>query len=557
MSLRRTLLIVLALALVLRLVCFWQIWNNLPFHQITLPGCDQHTYNLWAQQIAGGDLLSRQTGPFYYTPLYAYLLAALYVLAGNGNLLAALALNAAAGLAAAGLAAALARRWLGCWQGLVAGCLFASCGTQIFIETMPLVDSLLPAILLGALLLVGHLRARDSSVQSSCPALAWGIAAGLLLGLAIVGRTSNLLVAAVLCLWVALDTHVPRTRPLIAAAVLAVSALVLPALVLARNAVMYNQWAVTTNGPPNLYLGNVPGAMGFPYLPPDWDNASARVAKSPDSAAAWRRELAAAVAADPAGFARTLLRKSLLFFNAWDPPDNGNFYFDRRFAPALWATLSPLPIYVLGGLGLVLSLRQWRNLTGLYLTAGAFALSIIAVFVSGRYKLPFLAFLCILGSQAVVLFVRWVATGDYRRCLGLLALAALLTLAAWPRMPLDFPGDDLTLRVNEYLPNAYALIASGRNDEALHMLADGVALFPHDFRLADSYTDLEFSLGRYDDCAAHIVAALNRPGGPLEAAPNLFRRLIAAYTRLGQTDQARRTEQRMRHYFPDSESSTP
>lgn len=563
MSLRRTLLIVLGLALVLRLVCFWQVWHNLPFHQATQPGFDQHTYNTWAQQIAEGDLLSRQVGPFYFTPLYPYLLAGLYSLAGGGNLLAALALNAAAGLAAAGLAAALARRWFGPWQGLAAGCLFAACGTQVYIETMPLVDSLLPALLLGALLVVDHLRPRDGSAQAFRPALAWAIAAGLLLGMAIVGRTSNLLVAAALCLWVAFGSCLPRIRASVAACVLAVAALVLPALVLARNGVMYDQWAVTTNGPVNLYLGNVPGAMGFPYLRPGWDEVSERVAQSPDPAAAWRSELVGAIAADPAGFARTLLRKGLLLLNSWDPPDNGNFYFARRYAPALRATLSPLPIYVLGGLGLLLSLRRWRHLTVLYLAAGAFAVSILAVFVSGRYKLPLLAFLCILGSQAVVLFVHWAAAGQYRRCLGVLALAALLTFAAWPRMPLDFAedgvtlrvhfaADDFTLRVNEYLVNAAALASHGRDEEALHMLADGFALFPHNFTVADCYTDLEFNLGRYPECAAHIHAALRRPGSPREAAPNLFRRLVAVYTRLGRPDQARKAEQWMRHFFPDA-----
>ncbi|MHC4481663.1 MAG: hypothetical protein ACYS1C_11945, partial [Planctomycetota bacterium] len=185
----RLLLLVAVAALALRAIFFTELLGDLPFYRHTFPGHDQHAYNLWAQQIVAGDWLSRQEGVFFYAPLYPYLLACLYWFAGPGNVTAAIVMNGLFGTAAAVIAAGLGARLFGWWAGLAAGLLMASSGSQLCVEAMPLVDSLLPAFCLGALWLVVEYERR---ARADRPVTLWMWAfPGLLLGLASVGRATN------------------------------------------------------------------------------------------------------------------------------------------------------------------------------------------------------------------------------------------------------------------------------------------------------------------------------------------------------------------------------
>src|SRR5436189_5511181 len=66
------------LALAVRLVYLWQ--SGASALASVLMG-DSRQYDLWAQQIAGGQWLGSEI--FYQTPLYPYLLAVVFKLAGH------------------------------------------------------------------------------------------------------------------------------------------------------------------------------------------------------------------------------------------------------------------------------------------------------------------------------------------------------------------------------------------------------------------------------------------------------------------------------------------
>src|SRR5215470_5169538 len=69
-------------ALILRLAPLLDLRGG-PFFSVLI--VDGERYDAWAQQIAGGQWLG--TDVFYQTPLYPYLLALLYKLAGHQVLL--------------------------------------------------------------------------------------------------------------------------------------------------------------------------------------------------------------------------------------------------------------------------------------------------------------------------------------------------------------------------------------------------------------------------------------------------------------------------------------
>ncbi|MHC4592252.1 MAG: glycosyltransferase family 39 protein, partial [Planctomycetota bacterium] len=435
-------LIVVAVALLIRLAVFWEAWHELPYLRITVEGHDQHTYNVWAQKILDGDPLSRHQGVFYYTPLYPYMLAAAYLVVGTGNVLAGVVMNGVLGVCAAVCAAGIARRLFGWSAGLAAGILMALNGSQLSVEVASLVDSVLTSLCLGALWLVVEFRGRVQHGQS-VPLWAWALP-GVLLGLAAVGRGSNLLVAAALCAMLAAPFLKRREwRTVARAAVMGVAICAVAGSVVVRNGLMFDDWVITANGPVLLYIGNVPGTSGAFHYPPRYRAIQAKA----QTRGVWLEELARELKEQPMELPRALLRKSLLFFNSWDIADNGNYYFLRRYLFTVRVfTFGPLLLYVVGFLGVILTARHWRPLVPLYVFGLSFALSLIIVFISGRYKLPFLGLLAVFGGAALVGVLRHMHARRLRAAAACALMAVLLTVAFWPRGVGALARRDVTLR---------------------------------------------------------------------------------------------------------------
>src|SRR5512147_1629171 len=83
---------------------------------------DSRQYDAWAQQIAGGQWMG--AGVFYQTPLYPYVLAALFRLAGHDLDLVRL-VQATLGAASCALVGLAGRRFFSDRVGLVAAVLLA------------------------------------------------------------------------------------------------------------------------------------------------------------------------------------------------------------------------------------------------------------------------------------------------------------------------------------------------------------------------------------------------------------------------------------------------
>src|SRR5262245_42151964 len=171
---------VFAAALALRLLHVQQVAANDPFYD--QPSVDSLVYSDWAKRIAGGDWLGSE--PFFLSPLYGYLLAAVYWIAGPGPFWP-LALNAILGAGACALVYALAARLFDRRAAVVAAVLAATYPLEIFYEGAPLLEAL--QTFLTAAVALAAVRALEA------PTLARFAAAGALLGLSALARQNALL----------------------------------------------------------------------------------------------------------------------------------------------------------------------------------------------------------------------------------------------------------------------------------------------------------------------------------------------------------------------------
>jgi tetratricopeptide (TPR) repeat protein/4-amino-4-deoxy-L-arabinose transferase-like glycosyltransferase len=510
---------VLAAAVCVRAICLTQLLTRLPFYQSTTPGWDQDAFFHWAQKIAAGDLLSRHQGIFTYTPLYPYVLSTVCLLAGwtGGNaLIGGIVLNGLLGVAMSLMVWSMARRFFGNGAGVAAGLLMAASGSHIAVEGMLVHDTLMTFLLIAGLWLIvrkvepagtgGSRRAGTSGTKTSGlgpVSPAYWLLPGAAFGLAAIGRTSHVVLAAGMCVWLLAAgwRQGGVRRGLVGAAMLALAATAAVALPAVRNGLMFSRWSSGSGGWSAVYLGITPDAPGTLFETARYQEAANRVHAATDPSVAWRNELIQLVRDDPRGVSRTIGWNTLTLLTSWDAPDNGNYYFVRRYVPAFaWGTFGPLVIYVLGFGGVIVCLLGRRRLGVLYAFGLSFLISLVPAYPSGRYKLALLCLLCLFGGQAVMTIVSAVRQRRWLVIAGTAALWALLAIGCWPRGPwavlpsfqaeaanepwfkparlVGMLLDSGPLRENEFQYHAIALKSAGRADEAAAMLDDGADLFP-------------------------------------------------------------------------------
>jgi len=563
--------IVATVTLVVRLVHWGYVRARDPLYAFTLPETDMHTYWEWAKSIAQGDWLSTKQGVFYYGPLYPYWLAFWFKCFGpNYDLVHGL--QVAVGLVAPLAIWDLARRLFGPREGLVAGLLVAAAAPILFYEQLLLMEGLLVAIHAGFLWCVA--RVLMNGERRSSVAL-WSAVAGLLAGLACLGRGNFQLVAAafipfwyVAARWgkegvpaakesaAPLDRNQegaasPRSsaeplhlRPWIATGAYAAALALILGASLLRNGLVGGQWVLTTsNGPILLYIGNAPDSMGIFHYPDSFFALETKYGGD-RGAVPWARELLAAAAQDPLAFANGLLRKVRIFFSGYEVADNANFYLLDRMSPVVH--YNPLRWEVIVGLGLVgawLARGSWRRQLFLYLYAAVFALSIIVVFVVGRYRLEFLLPMAVWGSVTVCRLLDLAGQRVWSRFATLLAISAASILAlapAWsPAIALNAPPNFPELRPirpNDYSLLARAYLETQKYEKAKETLTEGFAQHPWDQTVARQLSFLLEKEGQMERAAEVLRRHLAIMPGDLEAARELARVLA----RSGRTEESLR-----------------
>lgn len=437
---------------------------------------DAGQYDRWAQRIAGGDWLGSEV--FYQTPLYPYLLGALYRLFGHDPWI----VRGVQALFGALSCVFLARAGAGFFSeraGWLAGILLALYAPALFFDGILQKASLDLLLMTAWLWLVAAAQRRPSGAK-------W-FGTGLLLGAMILNRENAAALVPVLLAW-ALWLGWPRggaralAGPVLVA--LGLSALLVP--VGLRNLHVGGAFLVTTSQMgSNFYIGNHRGADGG-YTPmragrgdPLYEREDARRIAEDDL----KRPLG------PGEVSRYWLARS------WD---------DIRSAPVEWARLlawkwfltwnrvelvdaeavhthaqESLPLAILGvfhfgvlvplaAAGVWWTRREWRRLWLLHATALAFAASVTVFYVFARYRYPLVPVAALFAGVGLAGFWQRLPrarAGGVRELAIALALVVVAAIGSnWP-VPQRYDDDAIT-----YYNAGTTLLDAGRVQDAVALL---------------------------------------------------------------------------------------
>jgi len=469
-------------ALALRLLHLQQVVANDPFY--SQPSVDSAVYRDWGLSIAGGDWLGSE--PFFLSPLYGYLLAAVYSIAGPGHFWP-LVLNALFGAGACALVFLLATRLFDRRVAVVATVLAAAYPMEIFYEGAALLEAL--QTLLTAAVAFAALRALEAPAP-------WRFAAvGALVGLAALARQNALLYAPLFALWALFAPAFARPSARSAlhagAFLFAVCVTIAPATIRNRavsgdfvlvNAtgglLLYDSWNPTASATYNIpgifprALADDPIERKFAYAQVAQLSLGGAKLRASEVSAYWRGEALAFVLEQPSRALALAVERARLFWNRHEPWDVRSFTVSRGSS---WVLSLPLPgfgvIAPLALAGVALSASRWRRLAPLYAMILVYFGSGVLFVALSRYRVPVVPLLAIFAGAAVMSIWDFAAKGDGRR----LAIAGALVAVAAFAVNWREPSEDLSM-AHYNLGNAYKEL--GRFEPAIEEYSAALALDP-------------------------------------------------------------------------------
>lgn len=528
----------------------------LALHRTPLGGLligDSAAYDAWARRLAAGDWIGGEV--FYQSPLYPYLLGALYTVAGRDLLLVQVT-QALFGTGACLCVAIAGRRLFGLAAGLAGGSLLAAFAPAIFFDGL-IQKASLDLLLAAALVLLLTVTGRGSRRLLD-------VATGALLGLFVLNRENAFLLLPLVAGAIAWRAApgAGRRRALLAFA--GGAALVLAPVALRNLAVGGELHLTTAQLGPNLFIGNHSGALGS-YEPliagrgdPAFERvdatrlaerASGRTLSPGEVSAYWRSRALAWIASSPGEWLRLTGRKLLLAWNGVEAMDTVDLATYAERSPLLAACARIVPFGVLAPLGLLglwLTRQRARELWPLWGMLVVYTASVALFYVVARYRLPLAPVLALFAGAACV----EVARAARAAALGRLAVAAaFVTVAAvlcnWPLLS----PERMSGRTHANLGGAYA--AEGRVAEAI---AEYRLALERDPRSAAAHAGLGTLLARRGE----TTMALEQFEAALESAPDLaasHENLGTALASLGRRDEAIAEFRRALELDPESAGS--
>ena len=410
---------------------------------------DMHFYDDWAQRILNGQLTDHLA--FYGLPGYAYLLAALYKIVGYGPFIPAL-LQA---LLDAGTAVLIYKVSVGIFSGTglrraqIAGVL-AAVGWAFFVPAQTYAVVLMPTAWFVFIfwLILWRIVSRKNAPTK------WGaLILGLLVGLAATAIATILflipLVVGAILLKPAISTHSQFRARINALVLLFLGAAAGTSPCWVHNCfIAHDRVFLSAHSGINFWIGNNPGAIGYPRFPPGLHAGQAAMLQdsidAAESAAGhalprgqvsqyWAAKARNYITSHPVAWLRLLALKLRNLWSAFQ-------YDDLSIITILREQNVTLPgIYF--GLVAVLELPAiflvWKTAPLSRWIAVAIALHVLAllpVFVTERYRLPIVPGLLIFAAFGLVAFFNDVVAGKFRWAI---AYAAFLIVSSyfisWPQ----------------------------------------------------------------------------------------------------------------------------
>jgi tetratricopeptide (TPR) repeat protein len=532
----RTGLILFGLALVVRLLYLVESADSPTFE---IPVVDAYAYHHAASRLAAGGGFD---DTFFFQPfLYPFLLAGLLKVCAS-SIVAIKIIQALAGCCTVLLTFLLGRRIFGSGAGIIAGLIVALYGPLIYYEAELLATGLAAFFFVALLLL--FLQSAETGKLISFFAL------GLCGGLAVLTRPTFLPLFLIGLVWLAFAIR--RGKEAGPAMLRAVALVLLGFLVPALPVAFLNRHVtghfgfLPSSGGLNMYVGNNPdfektvnARVGSQWsdvidLPKRmgvrgdmWENQRFYYKQVKDFAF---DELGA--------FVSGLSEKSMHFMSSREIPRNVDLYLFREDSSILsvlvwkWGDFG-FPFGLIMPLAFLCIILSCRNMPVLlWLALLVYALSVIAVFVTARYRLPVIPVFAVLAGGGLYGLIRLSKKGEWRRLFG--AAVFILCMLVFGVVPGPFKAETLDYRPELQCALGDSLQRQGRMDEAAKHFRKAVQLDPGYADAHNALGDLFIMQGKTQDAIKAYEKALKYKPDSAQAHCNI----AALLTDLGRYDEA-------------------
>ena len=421
--------IICFISLLVRLIHIAEISGTRPFYQELYN--DAKVADQWGREIAAGDILGR--GVPEQDPLYAYFIGLIYSVFGH-NILLVILIQAFVGSLSSLLVFYIGKRLFNQAVGIMAALLWSFHPIIIFYEGVIMKEGLAVFLMLFALYTI--FLARDTRYRR------YWLLGGVFTGLSALTRGNILFVIPFIFLWMIAECKKDLFKT---AAIFLLGLVIIFIPVATRNKIVVGEFALSTSRSGiNFYWGNNETARGSNFPAPrfirttsvyelgDFKREAERVTgkemSNSDISRFWLKKGLDFISEHPSQYIRLQYQKLRLLFNEDEFSDNYQYSYYKRFSHIVnYSPANFLLIASLGLLGMVLSIRNWKGLSLLYIFTISYSLSIIIFFVISRYRLPMTPVLAIFAASALYWF--WMKVCE-RRYLILLPSIALLSLFA-------------------------------------------------------------------------------------------------------------------------------
>jgi len=404
------------LSFLLRLIYLLQIRSNPFFYS---PIMDPLYHDLWAQSIAQGNWIGDQV--FFRAPFYPYFLGIIYKLFSHNYFVPRL-IQHLIGSFSVILIYFLSKKLFNLKVAYLSA-LFASIyGIFFYFEGELLLDFLL--VFFGALLVLTLLRAGENPKKSRF------FFAGLAAGLFAITRPNILIFIPFVLLWIFLLLRLDLKKKFASSLFFLSGLLLLIFPVTLRNYSVERDFVlISSQGGVNFYIGNNPEANGLSaFLPPfgdDWEYRDALyevqkvINKLPEPSEVsdyYFKKGIDFITHSPQKFLSLFIKKLYLFWNSFEPSNNQDIYFFRRYSalirilPLGFWLISPLSL-----LGIFLSLKRWKVLFLPLSFIFSYTFSVLLFFITSRFRLPVLPFLLIFSSFALIQVFEFIRRGSFKK----------------------------------------------------------------------------------------------------------------------------------------------
>lgn len=398
---------VLFLALAIRLFYIFQVRNDVLSTHLVI---DAQFYDQWAQRILRGELWGRTV--FYQDPLYAYFLAVVYKIFGH-QFTAVRIVQAVIDTATVAVIYQSTRRLFDSLTALVAAAILAVMSPLVYY--VALLDKTTVSVFLAAAAL-----ALLAEAIAKARASLYGLS-GFVFGIAALSRGNLLIVAAAFAPWIAFSRQISeafRSRLkwsiCFGAAVLSVVG-----CVAFRNYLIGHDFVLITANPGlNFFIGNNPYTIGQ-YIEPPFirgipedeyndaksaaERASGQQSMTPSEVSRyWTKQGIRFIVENPAAWLHLSIEKFFLAFHAFEIAETyGYDYFHEKFGAL---SLSFLTFGLIAPLGLLGAIRYATNgrVSILHVYFVTYLLSLVAFFVTSRYRTPLLIVLVPFASWLLI-----------------------------------------------------------------------------------------------------------------------------------------------------------